>query len=202
MPNFKFSAEQAKKIAAEIPTEMRVRRVISLLELAADDYHSLAQHRESRNSKGARTSFETIREAVTHARDLLAGTENDGSFWRGLDFQKLISSMDKISERALERIETHSLLIKEQSGRIDHNRDLLLERVMRIWLRIAQGKRAVSTSLQGKRGGPTIRFFVAALSPIMGTRTPSVESIRDFIRKKPRRLRKAIAKGELKSEKK
>jgi hypothetical protein len=87
------------------------------------------------------------------------------------------------------RIEACNMLLRSVAGTRDEARDWLYWRILSIWTYCLGGKLKVSNppKEQGEPYGPLVRFFDAAVRPLLGDKTPGRHAIRKIVRQERQR---------------
>ncbi len=103
---------------------------------------------------------------------------------------QLVERLSLLLAHAQENVWTYDSQAKRHAGQQDPDRDRLFSCVLKVWTDDLGAELKVSNS-SGKTTGPLIRFFDAAVSPILGRETPKPNSVRDIVKRERDRSRSA-----------
>lgn len=171
-----ITAEQRRAIEATIPpgVEMPVDFWTKLDQIHAD-FRAMRAGRTERPPAVQRKKFEEIEKQAEALRRLIADTLGSRPVW------------DHVLKEMADFAETgrlgYEMLAASKRGRADPHVEMLYDRVLQLW-RFDLGQFVgVSTSADGKRGGPMLKFFSACVAPVLGDASPKPETVRDIARR-------------------
>jgi len=96
--------------------------------------------------------------------------------------------LEEFVRHASTQVDDYKKHAERFSGKKDPDRERLYVEVLRVWTDYLGGELGVSSSRDGRYRGPLVRFFDAALLPILGAKRPKPRTIRGIVdREKSRR---------------
>jgi len=171
--------QQAAQARKDCPPGLKWTAIRLELEEAGRDYWTMRRRRLDRPSA---TEHRRLRELIERLQDL------------DLAFPRLGQQLKTKLEPAYLFMVGWDVLLEGWSskhfhGQTDFHRALLYDRVLLMWVGRLRGELRFSRSLDGKVGGPLVRFFAATVLPILGPKAPNPEGIASIIIRERARIR-------------
>jgi hypothetical protein len=154
---------------------LRLDEMVLLLDAANDYLKDLPHHQPA--AKRAEMLLRRAKTA-TDFRRMLVEAENDLG-WGSIE-QEERSKLLKLVDRFIQTQEVNAELINLGAHGPTHPRAVFFECIMGSWVS-AGGRLRRSRDIDGRVGGPLVRYIQAVTSPVMGKAAPKPETIFKFI---------------------
>jgi hypothetical protein len=191
MTDFRYADERWADVLATCPIETPAS-MRATLETAATRY--LRERETTELMRNAASRRDELSDISVRAAELAKRVHRAGPLLSPLwgeetSDQEAIAGLERIASRAALGASEFDAYARDYAGRRNRERDVLYREVLAVWTDdLWQGLSCSPT-------GPLVRFFRAALLPVLGEETPKGASIRDIVKNERARRTGAPVKG-------